>query len=473
MNKFMETKAFLGIDVSKGYADFVLINSAGENLEKSFRLFDDRQGHKKLQELINQWKEMGLQEIYCGVESTGGYENNWYSLLKGLQSRGEVQASRLNPRAVKAVSDAVLRRTITDAVSAENIALYLAKFSEKINYGGKYTGSREFKDGRDHLTAIQMQIKQRSQLSNQLGMWLYGSFSEVVIYCRNGIPNWLLRMLVKYPTAEKVVNARTGLSEIRGISKEKAASLKIKAGQSSQHVSPQMAHIISVTASEILHKTDLIESEEAYLTDIYKDNPEVGLLITIPAVGKSSAVKFALEIEDVNRFEDAKKMASYFGVHPTFKQSGDGKWGSHMSKRGRGVIRSALYMCALTGTRHNPILKQLYTRCRSKGMSHKAAAGVLMHKLLRMIYGILKSGKPFDEKVDESNRNISSQKEELRKSNLKEKNKEESKKLYRYQSLKVAGPISGRKAAKIKKQTASQSSTEEASTGLLSANTNL
>lgn len=469
----MESKGFLGIDVSKGYADFILIGDQEEIIEKGFRLVDNAQGRKTLLNLIDRWKENGLTELYCGVESTGGYENNWYSLLKGLQSLGGVYASGLNPKAVKAVGDAVLRRTITDAVSAENIALYLAKFPEKVDYGLNYIGGEKFKDGRNHLTAIQMHIKQSTQLKNQLGMWLYGTFPEILIYCRNGIPDWLLRMLEKYPTAEKVAKATTGLSKIKGISKEKAVSLKSKAKQNNQPVSTQMAHIISVTASEILHKIKLIKQEEKFLTDLYKETEQVELLTSIPCVGLSSAVKFVVEIEDIKRFDDVKKMTSYFGVHPSFKQSGDGKWGSHMSKRGRGTIRAALYMCALSGMRHNPVLKSIYKRCRAKGMSHYQAIGVLMHKLLRMIYGILKSGKPFDAEVDYKNQKDAEARQEKKKQDLKEKTKESRRQIYRHQPLEVDGPISGRRAAKIKKQTASQSPTKGANTGLPSAETNI
>lgn len=465
----MDSQGFLGIDVSKGYADFILINTQQEIVEKPFRLVDNGQGRKKLLELVDQWREMGLIELFCGVESTGGYENNWHSLLKGLQSLGGVYAARLNPKAVKAVSDAVLRRTITDSVSSENIALYLAKFPEKVDYGLHHIKGEKFKAGRDHLTAIQLHIKQRTQLKNQLGMWLYGAFPGMLVYCRNGIPNWLLRMLVKYPTPENVAKATTGLAKIKGISQEKAISLKSKAKQNNQSVSAQMAHIISVAAREILHKSELIDQEEKFLTDLHKEDPKVRLLSSIPGIGLSSAVKIIVEIEDIDRFDDVKKMASYFGVHPTFKQSGDGKWGSHMSKRGRGTIRAALYMCALSGMRHNPVLKPIYRRCKEKGMAHNQAIGVLMHKLLRMVYGILRSGKPFDAKIDYRNQRDAREKQESKNQNVKEESRESKRQVYRHQALEVNGPISGRKAVKIKKQTASQSPNEEESTGLPSA----
>lgn len=462
----MKKEVFLGIDVSKGYADFVLLDKEGKTLEESFRLIDNKDGRQRLLKLIKEWEEKGYKTLFCGVESTGGYENNWYSVLKGLQPEGKVFTTRLNPKAVKAVSDAALRRTITDAVSAENIALYLAKFSEKINYGLEYASYEKFKEGRDHLTAIQMHIKQRSQLLNQLEGWLYSSFPEILTYCRNGVPNWTLQMLVKYPTPQKVINAKNGLSKINGITKIKAEKLKEKARNNTLKVSEYMAHIISSTAMEILHKTNVIRNENKYLEERYKDEEAVKLLTSITGVGVSSAIKFVLEIEDVTRFEDSKKMASYFGVHPTFKQSGDGKWGNHMSKRGRGVIRAALYMCCMSGMQYNPILKPLYFKYRQKGMSHGQATGVLMHKLLRIIYGILKSGKPFDASIDKINQENSENKRNLEKENLKEKNKEEKRKLYRYQRLEANGPISGRRAVKIKEQMTSQAPIEGENAGL-------
>src|SRR5947207_12488551 len=118
----MQSKAFLGIDVSKGYADFLLLNQNKKVLEEGFKLEDTNVGRKQLKELIEKWFSQGIEILYCGVESTGGYENNWYNFLKGKSLEANVKVTRLNAKGVKAVSDAALKRTITDAVSAENIA---------------------------------------------------------------------------------------------------------------------------------------------------------------------------------------------------------------------------------------------------------------------------------------------------------------------------------------------------------------
>jgi transposase len=450
----MLQKAFLGIDISKGYADFLLLDEHKQVVEEGFQLEDNRSGRQRLKDLVQEWFTKGMEELYCGLESTGGYENNWHRFLRGLSAQLKVQVARLNARAVKAVNDASLKRTITDAVSAHNIASYLISFPEKVDYAKKQaTPGEQFKDGRQHYKYVRMLQKQKVQLSNQLEKLLYQHFGEMLIYCRHGIPSWLLRMLIRYPCAEAVRKAgATRLVTIKGISIDKASSLIQKANQSAQIISRQIQHLIESTAKEILHKEELINQEKNHLIEMYKEQEEVTLLSSINGVGLASSVGLMLEIEDICRFESSKKITAYFGVNPTFKQSGDGKWRSHISKKGRSEVRSILYMTALSGIRCNSVLKQLYARFRAKGMKHYQAMGVVMHKLLRIIYGVLKNKTPFDVKIDVENTRKAEQKLKQEKTK-KQKAKEEKK--YRYQPASTDAPLSNRAAQKRKKQIAS------------------
>lgn len=470
----METKAFLGIDVSKGYADFVLLDSQCKVIEDFFQLSDTANGRAQLKGLIDQWKAAGIAQLYCAVESTGGYENNWHSFLKGLQTTGVLWVSRLNPKAVKSVSDASLRRTVTDAISAHTIAMYLAKFPEKVDYGlNTLKADERFAEGRQFLTSIQMWLKQKVQLSNQLEKLLYQNLPEMQVYCRHGIPGWLLRMLVKYPSISQINKAGVAkIATIKGISKEKAEAIVNKTRGINRACSGTISHLISITATEVLHQQTLADSGKARLNELYKDEDSVKLLCGIKGVGMDSAVTFVLEIEDINRFESSKKMASYFGVHPTFKQSGDGIWGNHMSKKGRGNIRATLYMVALSAVRYNPLFRDLYARFRAQGKSHKEAAGVVMHKMLRVIYGVLKSGKPFDAAVEQTHRQQAAEKQQCKKMDSEEQKKDMEQKKERFLHFAQTAPISGRNLKTRKKQLASQTS-EEANAGLPTARANI
>jgi transposase len=125
----MRESVYLGIDVSKGYADFVLLNSKQEYLEPLFQLDDNASGHQQLKLLLKKYCcENPDVEIFCGLESTGGYERNWYNFLFTLCQDLPLKIALLNPVVIKGISKTALNRTITDEVSAFNIGLYLMSF---------------------------------------------------------------------------------------------------------------------------------------------------------------------------------------------------------------------------------------------------------------------------------------------------------------------------------------------------------
>lgn len=453
-------KAFLGIDVSKGYADFLLLDEGKKAVEPVFQLQDNPQGRRQLKSLIEKWFTSGIDALYCGVESTGGYERNWFNFLKGLVSTCNLQVATLNPKGVKSVSEAALKRTITDAVSAENIAVYLMSFPEKIEYCR--AESKEdplFRAARQNYSYLRMLQKQKTQLTNQLEKLVYEYFPEMNGYCRRGVPNWLLKMLIRYPSAELVKRAGVNkIVTIKGISLGKAQLIVQKATSTDIASNRRIDHVIQQTCKEALHRDELIVAEKQSLVEEFAESEMVKLLTSTPGIGTDSAVAILMEIENVNRFATVKKMAAYFGIHPTFKQSGDGLWKSKLSKKGRGDLRAVLYMCGLSGVQHNPILRKLYHRFKEKGMNHYQCMGVVMHKLLRIIYGILKNKAPFDPAVDEKNVSITEETKKSIEENIERIKKIKKETKQRYQKESLNAPISRRKAMKIKKQIASQTS---------------
>ena len=53
-------------------------------------------------------------------------------------------------------------------------------------------------------------------------------------------------------------------------------------------------------------------------------------------------------------------------------------------------------MPGLVALRHNPILQIFGARMKTNGLAPKAVVGAAMRKLAHLIYGVVKSGKPFD-----------------------------------------------------------------------------
>ena len=63
---------------------------------------------------------------------------------------------------------------------------------------------------------------------------------------------------------------------------------------------------------------------------------------------------------------------------------------------GHADLRKALYMPGMVAIRHNPLIRDLAQRLKAKGMAPKAIIAAAMHKLVHLIYGVLKTRKPFD-----------------------------------------------------------------------------
>jgi transposase len=127
--------------------------------------------------------------------------------------------------------------------------------------------------------------------------------------------------------------------------------------------------------------------------------------------------------------------------------SGDGLWGMHMSKEGRSAPRAILFMVTLSAIVHNPLIKEIYTLNLKKGKDKMDAIGVCMHKILRIIYGMLKNNTPFDPEIDRKNREKSPAK---KKTQVKDSKR-------RYQTLDASAPISRRQNKKRKERERSQS----------------
>ena len=60
------------------------------------------------------------------------------------------------------------------------------------------------------------------------------------------------------------------------------------------------------------------------------------------------------------------------------------------------AVRHALYMPAMVSLKHNPLMKVFTERLKADGLAPKAVIAACMHKLIRQIYGVLKSRAAFD-----------------------------------------------------------------------------
>jgi hypothetical protein len=267
------------------------------------------------------------------------------------------------------------------------------------------------------------------------------------MYCKDGTPQWVLKLLTRYPTALRLSKAKAkSVARIPYISGERAQQLIATAKKSVASADDEVTEqLITATVKQILDLNNTIKAQTKILTGKCSI-PEVELLKTFIGISDYSAIGLMLEIQSIQRFLLSKKLASFFGIHPAYKKSGDGTWKYRMSKKGRKEPRRILFMVAMSAIKSNPLIRSIYQQAVQRGMEKKAAVGLCMHKILRIIYGMLKHKKAFDPQIDRRNRH----KKPLRQRKVGQG------KDRRYQDFDSKAPISRRQQMKRKERKQAQ-----------------
>ncbi len=67
-----------------------------------------------------------------------------------------------------------------------------------------------------------------------------------------------------------------------------------------------------------------------------------------------------------------------------------------MSEAGSSRLRKALFFSAMSAMCYNPLCRTFGQRLKEKGKKSIVVIGAIMTKLLYLMFGILRSGKPFN-----------------------------------------------------------------------------
>lgn len=121
------------------------------------------------------------------------------------------------------------------------------------------------------------------------------------------------------------------------------------------------------------------------------------LICSIKGVGKTTALTFIALYGDFKAFDTAKKFIKMLGLCPSEFLSGSSVRGkSSITKKGRSKVRALLFNCARSAIQHNPACKAFYQSLIARGKAGKVALTAVMQKIARLIYGVVRSGKPYD-----------------------------------------------------------------------------
>ena len=170
---------------------------------------------------------------------------------------------------------------------------------------------------------------------------------------------------------------KTRLESVRCMSVRQSIQRRIKSGEK------ELTKIRDKISAEIARDTKL--------------SFQFALLETAPGIGKITAQTLLAELPELDLFGSGRQLAAWAGLTPQHHASGtSGRPTTPITKVGSAHLRSALFLPAMTARVHNPLLKEFADRLEKNGKKGKQIIIAVMRKLLHQIFGMLKSGEPFD-----------------------------------------------------------------------------
>lgn len=382
---------YVGIDVAKTTHYAAVMNSEGVVLIEPFAFDNDASGFASLLQKISGYPK---KDLFFGLESTGIYSEN---LICFLYESG-FKLAVINPIQTATLRKTNIRKTKTEKVDTFLIIKFLLLNSYRL-YTAQDAQSMKLKS----LCRFRQNLKKsKSRLKIQLAGFVNILFPELASFFKSGI---------HINTCYTLLKSFSSPSEIAALRLSTLSNLLSKAshgrfGKSSTEALKSLAKTsvgvknpyISIQIAQTIQQIELLEQQiheiEKVITDTMSEMDSV--LMTVLGIGAIDAAMILGEIGNIDRFDKPCKLLAYAGLDPTVNQSGKFKARStKMSKRGSKTLRFALINAAWQLTLNDPVFFDYYSLKRSQGLDHYGALSHVTHKLVRVIFKLLKSNSPF------------------------------------------------------------------------------
>jgi len=273
---------------------------------------------------------------HVGLEATGYYHLN---IAVALQSEAKLQVMVINPMAIHNFAKALMSKNKTDAIDAKIIV----QFVERMDFVPWVAPEPDMFELRSCSRYLSDLVKQQTVMKNQLHG--YG--------------------VAKNMTSLVLDDLETRIKQI---------------GKSIKQVEK---HLLSLIESN----QQLAQQHE--------------LLMNMKGVGFKTSVKILGETNILSADMKGKQWVAHAGLYPQIYQSGSSQNKSKgIGRSGNAYLREALYMSALSASRHDPYIKAYYQHLiNDNGLKKIQAVCAVMRKMLVAIHGMLRDNKPFDSRL--------------------------------------------------------------------------
>jgi len=219
------------------------------------------------------------------------------------------------------------------------------------------------------------------------------------------VPSWEnrdLRQLLWH--RHRMVQARTRvMNQLQAVALNEGLRCKkrlFRAGGRQQLECLQLAPWASRRRGELLELLDRLNPRIAELSQAIEreagKSPEAQRLMTHPGVGALTALAFVLIIGNTERFGCGKQVASYLGLVPLEKSSGNRRRLGHITKQGSSIVRFLVVEAAQATVRSLPEWRSKYHHLLVR-RGRKIAKVAMARKLAVRLYWMWRKGWDYEQ----------------------------------------------------------------------------
>lgn len=392
--------SWVAIDIAKDF-NAVMVETT-DGVIKRFRMANSAKDHERLIEVIRNLP----QPCRIGFEATGNYHRTLGYRLA---------AEKLDVCLLSSVAGARYREVMFNSWDKNDpkdayVLLQLLKHGVTQTYVDPllsgYHDLQELSKTYFNVTLSRTRL-QHSILTHYLPLY----FPEMGKWWNSTRADWWINYLLHFPTPSAVVRYSFDefvkvASPIVGRKVNKAAKLQelYMTAQSSNGLPIAEDSLACQTFRLQLNRYQELNAQRRHLEKLAEAEmstyPDYAILKSVPGVGPVIALTIFAEAGDLRRFGHHRQFLKYCGLDLAKNQSGMFRGQEKLSKRGNARLRLALWLAAATALRQrensfrNKFHRYVQSAPNDADLRRKAMTAVTA-KMARTIYGLIKSGKPY------------------------------------------------------------------------------
>ncbi|MEU2957250.1 IS110 family transposase [Streptomyces xanthochromogenes] len=160
------------------------------------------------------------------------------------------------------------------------------------------------------------------------------------------------------------------------------------------------AQVIQTLAKEVMGLNEQITEIDKLIAARFREHELAEVISSMPGIGPLLGAEFlAATAGDMSRYGSSDRLASFAGVAPVPRDSGNVSGNLHRPRRYHRGLQRVFYTSALISIRNCDASRRYYERKRAEGKRHTQAVLALARRRVNVLWALIRDGRCFQNEL--------------------------------------------------------------------------